>query len=74
MGPDEDTWGNPTVGSSYNSYSIDRDLAANETLNMYSTSGTEYCGTFLYSSSSLTQGCYQAGTNESFSCIKMTTS
>lgn len=38
MGPTEDTWGNP-AGGSYDSYSLSRDLAANETLQLYATSG-----------------------------------
>ena len=74
MGPSEDTWGNPS-GGSYDSYSLSRDLAANETLELYSTSGGSYCGTLLYPVSNLKAGCYQtSGAAEVFSCIKMTTS
>lgn len=71
MGPSEDTWGD---GGNYDSYSLDRDLAANETLQLYGTSGGNYCGTLLYPVSGVKAGCYQtSGTGEMFSCIKMVT-
>lgn len=69
--PSEDTWGD---GGMYDSYSLSRDLAANETLNLYSTSGGSYCGTLLYPISNLKAGCYQTSTSEMFSCMKMATS
>lgn len=69
MGPSEDTWGD---GGSYDSYSLSRDLAANETLTLYSTSGGSYCGTQMYAISNLKEGCYQTSTSEMFSCMKMT--
>ncbi|CAD6576418.1 MAG: hypothetical protein ASARMPRED_007721 [Alectoria sarmentosa] len=72
MGPAEDTWGD---GGNYDSYSLSRALAANETLQLYGTSGGDYCGTLLYPVSGLAAGCYQtAGTAEAFSCMKMVTS
>ncbi|KAM0798569.1 hypothetical protein BDR22DRAFT_964539 [Usnea florida] len=72
MGPSEDTWGD---GGSYNSYSISRSLAANETLNLYSQSGGNNCGEFLYSLTGGTaMGCYEAGSGEEISCMKMATS
>ncbi|KAL9064340.1 MAG: hypothetical protein Q9161_008940 [Pseudevernia consocians] len=70
MGPNEDTWGNP-AGGSYNSYSLSRALATNETLQLFSTSAAGYCGTLLYPISGLSAGCYQTSGTETFSCIKM---
>ena len=65
-----DTWGD---GGSYTSYSLSRDLAANETLQVFASSGGVDCGTLLYPVSGIKAGCYQSGTAGSFACMKMIT-
>lgn len=71
MGPSEDTWGD---GGSYDSYSLSRDLAANETLQLYSPNVENMCIDVLYHVSGLKAGCYQTqGSGEMVSCIEMTT-
>ncbi|CAF9942469.1 hypothetical protein IMSHALPRED_003697 [Imshaugia aleurites] len=58
-------------GGFYDSYSLSRDLASNETLGLFSASGTNPCGNILYNITNLDAGCYETeGTSETFSCIQ----
>lgn len=72
MGPSVDVWGDY---GNYDSYSLSRDLAANETLQLFSQAGGDFCATLIYPVSGLQAGCYQtSGTAQLFSCMRMVTS